>query len=115
MLAFFAAEGIPEAKLRAQQKIEAVDVCKCQGFVRRKFMIFRDADEQVFLHKRASTVNRKRQNGNVARAVLPCAQDLFILADGGSNHFSGCAALSAFKSSQSGAGAQDFTRIVRCR
>ena len=55
--------------------------------MRRKFMIFRDADEQVFLHKRASTVNRKRQNGNVARAVLPCAQDLVILADGGSNHF----------------------------
>ena len=80
-----AAERVPEAKFRAQQEIEAVDLGKAQAFAADQLVAGRHADKELFVHEflHCGAVFRlrpEREHRHVAPALPPCGEHFLVLA-----------------------------------
>lgn len=112
---FLPAEGVPEAQFRPQKKIEAVDVRKGEATVSGQ-LVARGTET-----KRASSIKNLAPSmgkGSTAMSHWPSCQAartsaFWQMAE--DTIFSGWASFSFRSSTHKGAGAQDFTTMVRCR
>ena len=80
------AEGVPEAQLRPEEEVEAVDVGEAELRLLGQGVVRRHADIEPLLHAGLSVGKGEGQDGDVAGAVLPGGEDLLVLADGGGHH-----------------------------